>query len=475
MCVTGGNMIDNLNFSGIIFDPPFSDGKFSYYFDGSKLNLIKIEDLNFIEIHSSQNNFNILETKLSRGGNVVFFDCVQRFRDFLSTDNVIVPLYLFKSRFEDKAFSTFKKLVFTSNFINQLFPPTQIVAYDSDNYYHNADLLTKKWDGPKKIILKKSLDVNKSFDINLNEIDTKVKISFNITTSGAIYKSDENLGEISSNFTISFDDPLPINKIKDIYLIVKKFFQFLTNRLDINFEDIEVRDDTQTIGYFYDLVHDTNEKIPFVCPVNFYFNSISKLFEYIGNSNVNLNHIPRNEIENTHLTYNQYINCSGALESNSQGILGKDKDIAADFVIEKITEISTSFNQKQRRFCDKILSTIENEKISIEQLYNRAQKKFASIVEPIINELSDRYKIAKEPNRLGKIFAESRHIGAHGVMKPLTNNAGCSFIIARTLVDCLILYKCKYAENDIYMIIINRYQNIVDYKTLTKNNSYYLP
>ena len=455
-------MLNIPSFSGFIDKLPNFDCKYSYFFDKKLLHLNKVVEREKKHIYLlGDERINYLSTKMSYGGNAIFYDCIQHFEDFLSNNIIIKPSYLYTSRYANFSFNGFCGLVFKAKFINQLFPPSQIVEYDSLNSKHNKDMFKEVRDGSKKILLKTFSAVDKKFDLSLNGI--KTQICFNITSPGTIRKEDENLGEISSNFTIKFDEEIPFIKLKDYYLIVRKFFQFLTNRQDIEFEEVKILGINQGVKYdfignFYDFVHKSNELIKIVCPVELYFGHIAKLFKYISNEKINFNHIPKNNVESIYVSPEQYVNCCGSFEYNfAKANIDDNKDkklyneIIENFNREFI--INKKYNSKQRSFCKKIDSIIKRELDSIEHKYCICLERYKEVLQPLLHDLERIYNIAKTPNLLGKHFSSYRNLQAHGELAPFTNEAICAYIVAGAIINCLILEKCSFSLEEIKKII----------------------
>ncbi|MBR1925899.1 MAG: hypothetical protein IJ837_03480 [Clostridia bacterium] len=461
-------------FCGFIDNMENIDGKFSYYFnsDNKRLIINRLEDDSKKTITYTFKNkkLDYLETRFSDGRNAIFFNNVVIYPSLNSLNTgIIIPSYYCVSKYYGFPIKDFYGLVFKSNFIDKLFHPTQIVQYDSLNIENCINSISR--DGSKTIILKKFDEVDKSFNLKLN--GENVTIMFNITSPGTIKKDDVNLGEISSNFTIKFENSQNINKIKEIYLIIKKFFQFLCNFRDISFDEIKIlgqfQDDFkyQEIGRFYELLdkYDNNYNYRLMCPVSYYFNKLPKLFKTISEEKINFNYIHKNNEELYTVSPEQYIKCCGAFEYNYNNVFVKPKmgdlrkKVLKDFK-EKFVDNKDVYNSKQRDFCKKAYKILKRDDASVENSYNNCINKYRGILKRYLQSLSGIYEIAKTPQKLGHQFALRRNLDAHGEMGFFSNDEICAYMVAQAIINCLILEKSGYSSEEIEIIINQKFVEI---------------
>jgi len=429
------------------------------------LHLNKIDDVEkSIHYIKPKQNIQFLNTRLSDGGNATFYNCNYYCNNFLSEREItITPASCLISRYANIPISEFSGLVFSGKVIDKLFPPSQIVKYDSLNFSHIKNINELKRDGSKTIILKSFDEVDKSFQFIYNQ--KQCNILFNISSPGTILEEDKNLGEIKSNFTIKFKEKLPIENLENIYLIVRKLFQFLSNIKDIAFDEIKVLSNSSSdayeyIGDFYDLVHfkDENE-YKIICPVNLYFSHIDKVFLNISNEKINFNYIPKNKTQIYTISPEQYVSCCGAFEYNYKKIFKEDlttyNKIINDFDNHFIK--NKEYNRKERNFCNKIKTIIENENKSLESKYQHALVKYNKELSGYIHHLSGFYAIANNPQKLNIHFSSRRNIDAHGEMEPFSQESICAYLVGNAIIDCLILDKCGFSTEEIKNIIDKRY------------------
>ena len=291
----------DIKFNGFANNVLTDGDQYSYFFDGKTLHLNRIKRPSGVEYVIGNKRFSILKTNKHSGGNVVLYDCIQRSVSWSNDEIEVQPSYIFESKYEDQSFDQFSGIICYGKWINKLFPPSQIVEYDSLNYYNTKEPFHQNVrDGSKIIRLKKWDDVDQKFKYKID--GEEIEISFNISSPGTIRDEDENLGEIKSLFELKFSNSHNISELKDFYLIIRKFFQFLTNRQDILFDEIHIvrsceNGKHERIGYFYDLYNKSSEIPKNMHLVKHYFSNITKLFKYISNEKVNFNHIPKNNLE----------------------------------------------------------------------------------------------------------------------------------------------------------------------------------
>lgn len=451
------------DFSGFIDNIEDFNDKYSYYFDKEKLILNRIEKHN-VTSNMSNKNIDFLSTRLPENGSAIFYNSYLYYPSFLSSNQIIIrPSYLCLSKYANIPIAQYTGLVFKSKFIDILFPPTQIIEFDSLSSDNIKNIIRR--DGSKVIKLKKWEDVDKSFNLSLN--GEKISIMFNITSPGTINEKDNNLGEISSNFTLKFEHPQNIEKLKDIYLIVRKFFQFLSNFQDISFDSITVLGQIdnnykyQDIGFFYDLKSnfDNNYNYKYLCPVSYYFNNIENLFLTISNEKINFNYIPKNNNQLYSITPEQYVNCCGAFEYNYKKVFGEPQihplyeNILIDF--NELFINNDKYNSKQKSFCKKILGQLKREAKSVEQSYGNCLERYNSILKNFLNKISAIYALT--PKRLGKYFSSRRNLDAHGEMESFSKESLCAYFVAEVIINCLILEKSGYDFNEIQSIIEKKF------------------
>lgn len=455
----------DIKFNGFANNVIKNGDEYSYYFDGEILHLNRIKRVSGMDFSLTNQQVSILETTKHHGGNVVLFDCIKRFIALSNNELEIKPSYIFESKYENQQFKEFSGIVCYGKWVNKLFPPSQIVEYDSLNYDHNKDafnILAR--DGSKIIKTKKWKDVDKKFKYNVD--GEEIEISFNISSPGTIKENDENLGEIKSLFELKLSKKHNITEVKDFYLIIRKFFQFLTNRQDILFDEIHIlqldeNGKHERIGYFYDLYNKSSD-IPNRIPLaKYYFGNIEKLFKYISNEKVNFNHIPKDNFEHRYLTPEQYVNCCGSFEYNYKKVFKTEPlDEKTNQIINDLSTLlktQNSYNKKQREIIKKIIKDLSNPIQSVEKKYNNCLKRYKDIISPFINSLTNIYTIAKTPQQLGTHFSSCRNHKAHGELTPFTQEAVCACVVANVIIECLILDACGFSFEEIKEIIANKY------------------
>ncbi|MBQ8451655.1 MAG: hypothetical protein IJ538_02640 [Clostridia bacterium] len=456
--------MDN-NFNGFANNVIKNGDQYSYFFDGEIFHLNRIKEVSGAEFSFEPKQLPILKTTKDGGGAVILFDCIQRFVGRSLNEIDIKPSYLFESKYKNLSFDKFSGIVCYGKWINKLFPPSQIVEYDSLNYDHNKkNFFECVRDGSKIIKLKKWTNVDKKFKyISHGE---KIEISFKISSPGTIMPEDEDLGKINSCFELKFSREHSILELKDYYLKIRKFFQFLTNRQDILFDEIYIlkkseKSGFERIGFFYDMCNKNSEIPKSMHKVDCYLSNITKLFKYIGNEKVNFNHIPKNSIEHKYVTPEQYVNCCGSFEYNYKKVIPNvNLDTKTQIVLDDLNNCllsHTDYNRKQRNIIKKAIKDIQRRVSSVEEKYNNCLKKYNKALNPYLEKISKHFEIAKKPNLLGKHFSAYRNCRAHGELDPFTREAVCAYVVANVIIECLILDACGYNIEEIEQIVKNKY------------------
>ncbi|MGN1222732.1 MAG: hypothetical protein ACI4T1_01205 [Christensenellales bacterium] len=455
----------DIKFNGFANNVIKDGDQYSYFFDGEILHLNRIKEVSGVEYSFINKQISVLQTTKHDGGNVVLFDCIERCMGLSNDELEIKPSYIFESKYQNYQFDKFSGIVCYGKWINKLFPPSQIVEYDSLNYEHNKETFYQcARDGSKTIKLKKWDDVDKKFKYKVNS--EEIEISFNISSPGTIREEDENLGEIKSLFELKLSNSHNITEVKDYYLIIRKFFQFLTNRQDILFDEIHILQSCEVgkyerIGCFYDLNNKSSEIPKKMHLAKHYFGNITKLFKYISNEKINFNHIPKNNLEHRYVTPEQYVNCCGSFEYNYKKVFKdepldeKTNQIIND--LSKFLESQSNYNSKQRKIIKKIIDDLNKTSQSVEKKYNKCLKRYKDVVSPFINELINHYEIAKTPQLLGSHFSSYRNHKAHGELTPFTKEAVCAYVVANVIIECLILDACGFSIEEMKEIVKNKY------------------
>lgn len=452
-------------FSGFIDKCEEFDGKYSYYFDGEKLFLNKINnEEKSIHTIKTQRHMHCINTRLADGGTAAFFNCNYNYNNWLSSKEItIASAGCFISRYANMPVENFSGLVFSGHIVDKLFPPTQIVKYDSLNFEHIKDISKLKRDGSKTIVLKSFNEVDKSFNFKYNQ--KNCTIMFNISSPGTISAEDKTLGEIKSNFTITFEENIPLTELDKIYLVVRKLFQFLSNIKDISFDEIRVLNRTaenvyERIGNFYDLIHKENlNDYKIICPVKYYFTHIDKLFLTISQEKINFNYIPKNKSEIYTVSPEQYVSYCGALEYNYKKVFKCNPNEYEKILIDFENGFANNkiYSARERKFCKKIMGIIKNEIQSLESKYQHAYKKYKIALVDYIKYLSRFYNVANTPLKLNTSFSSRRNLDAHGELEPFSQDAICAYLVANAIIDCLILDKSGFTVDEIKNIINKRY------------------
>ena len=148
-------------FSGWINKVFSEEDKYSFYYDGKKLNLILLDDKGLRYGYSKQEPF--LLANRSVGGTIGLYKCVCK-NDLFDDTATIYPSMIYIPKSINSSEVNFNRLLFRGKIVNQLFPPVQKVKYDSTRDLH------KPYDGSKTIELKSFEETDVKFSATINYV-----------------------------------------------------------------------------------------------------------------------------------------------------------------------------------------------------------------------------------------------------------------------------------------------------------------
>lgn len=444
-------------FSGWINKVFSEEDKYSFYYDGKKLNLILLDDKGLRFGYSKQEPF--LLANRSVGGTIGLYKCVCK-NDVFDDTATIHPSMIYIPKNINSSEVNFNRLLFKGKLINQLFPPIQKVKYDSARDLH------KPYDGSKTIELKSFEETDVNFSAKINDVSYNCR--FGVYVPGSINEGDDNLGELISYFEIDFEEVKHIKEILPLYSTVRKFFQFLAKQKDISFDEVQVgikneQGKFETIGYFIDNTLEQKE-------LNIKFNikkflpNIGEFFSKIAENELNYNYIPKDNFESKYITPESYIKVCGAFEHNYELLFktlpNRDKyklDTIAyiNKVLEEKLE-TEKLGKKYKEYFEHISDVLNKDLNSVATQFNRCLKHYKTAVEDFLQHVIKRYEL-KDEKSLGVEFSSFRNKDAHGGFIEFTNFSVCAFIVSLVLIECMILEESKYSLEEIKNIINERY------------------
>lgn len=443
-------------FSGFIQNVFDQDDKYSFYYDGQALNMNLLSSKRVFG--GLEKRVDYLKASFNGGGTIGLYNNICR-HDLFEKTAQIFPAMIFMSRYSNRSNELFDRLLFKGNIVNQLFPPSRKIEYNS------AEDFSEEFDGSKTIKLKKFSDTDVSFSTMIN--GEKVDCIWGVYWPGSIGKNDDNLGELTSYFAISFEKSHDIKDIPTFYKQVCQLFYFLTKRQGIFFDEIEVAingDDKkfETVGSFVDNTRKPND-IKLKYDINMFLPNIGNLFSIICNSGFNLSFIAKDNIEAKYITHESYIKVCGALEYNYEKKfpmpIKKDqyKRDCISFIESKLSEKIKAENKNNdyKKYCKHIIELLNNDLNSTETQYNRCLKQYESAIFDLRTKLFSRYKLSSV--NLGKEFSDFRNKDAHGNIIEFSNESACAFIVGLSLIDCMILDEAGFDLDTIKTIINNQY------------------
>lgn len=445
------------NFSGWISKVFSEEDKYSFYYDGKKLNLILLEDKGLRFGYNKKEPF--LLANRSAGGTIGLYKCDCR-NDLFDDTATIYPsmIYIPKSinSLEDK----FNRLLFKGKIVNQLFPPVQKVKYDSARDFH------KTYDGSKIIELKTFEETDVTFSATINGVLFNCR--FGVYWPGSINEKDDNLGELISYFEIDFEEEKHIKEILPLYSTVRKFFQFLAKQQDIYFEEVQVgvkneQGKFDTIGYFIDnTIEPTEIKVKF--NIIKLLSNIGELFSKIAQNELNYNFIAKDSFESKYITPESYIKVCGAFEHNYELIFKTipDKDRYKIDTIAYIKQVldekmsTDKLSRKYKEYFEHIIDVLDKDLNSVATQFNRCLKHYKTSIADFLTYILKKYGL-KDEKSLGAEFSNFRNNDAHGGFIRFTDPSVCAFVVSLVLIECMILEESKYSLEEIKDIINARY------------------
>ena len=453
-------------FNGFIDEFPTTKKKYSFHFDGEKVNLNPLTPNDRMIFGGRHLPVDFCPARYTSGGTVAFYNCgVEEVGIFSGSGEIrLHPTYYFYSRAVNVQADSFDRIQFTGELVNLVFPPIQKVEYDSDNPSDNPLWFTKEYDGSKTIKTKPFAQVDKSFVVSIDGVICTCR--FGVFSPGSITEKDSNLGELKSYFSIEFHSSQSLEKLKTVYLIVRKFFQFLLNRQEIWFNEIVISNRNkngkyENNGYFVDLKVQPDTPPKSCSQFSCFEPHVDKLFELISREDINFNYITKNSKEAKYVTQEQYVTCCGAFEYNYNQFYTSDEsnDAFKYETIEKIKnflgEIDT-LKKEERKYYAHIVDVLEKDINSVEACFNRCRKKYACAVDEYILRISQNRNVNKSTN-FGSHFSSFRNEKAHGELTPFTHEAVCAYLIGIVLIECMLLDHCGYTKSEIKTIVEQRY------------------
>lgn len=449
--------MENYQFSGFISDVFSKNDKYSFYYDGKKLNLNLLEDEGVGLGMEKKEEF--LMANLTTGGLVGLYNNICR-NNIIDDTAVIYPSMIFIPRYAGPIKNKFNRLLFKGKIVNLLFPPIQKVKYDS------ARNLKAKFDGSKKIILKSFDETDVDFETTINQ--EQIHCKFGVYWPGTINPKDEDLGKLVSYFEIHFEEEKDIKEILPLYISVRKFFQFLIKQKDIYFEEIEVglkssNGNFDKIGYFIDNTAKLND-IKLSYTINNLVPNIGKLFSKITENDLNNNFIAKDNFEAKYITPESYIKVCGAFEHNYELIFKtlpkKDKykidsiEYIKQILDEKIEK--EKLNKNYKKYYKHIIEVLYNDLNSVATQYNRCLGHYQPAIDDFLIKILHRYGLKNE-KLLGDEFSKFRNNDAHGGVIEFTNPSICAFLVGLVLIECMIFEEADYTLSEIKEIIKSRY------------------
>lgn len=459
-------MSELIHFNGFIKDV-FSQGELhSFHFDGKRLYLNLVKNDNAVRCSSFSQQIEYLSAEPMSDGALCLYDCICK-NSLFNESSIILPAMYFLPKCVNIKYTKFDRMLFKGKLLNSLFPPSQKIKYDSYSYDFNPNLFNKDIDGSKIIELKTFDETDKKFTSVID--GEKIECVFGVYLPRPADENDDNLGALTSYFSVKFENSQDLKNLKKYYKIIRKLFQFLAKRQDVSFDEIEIstkRPDgkLERIGNFFDNTIEANVSTEKTGNVLLYLSHIDELLTNINNENINFSYIPENETETKYVSQQNYVMACGSFEHNYDLVFPEptSKEKTKLKVIEELESYfkdkKPSANNETKRYYEHIIKLLRNDLISVESQYARCLKHFKSSIEEHVEQVKKNHKIDANIN-LANVFANFRNEKAHGELTPFSSMVVASYIVATMLIDCMILKLSNYGMEEIKDIIKMRYKS----------------
>lgn len=393
-------------------------------------------------------------------------------------------------------FSSFDRICFEGIPINVFAGPGK--AYVSEDGYDISKrmlaITPKEWD---ELNIKANTKI-KSQNINLS-VDYIIRHNKRY--------AETSMGEAIPRFCIEYEKSKNINKIPETYLMVYDFFSFLNFRRNIKFDKILIQRKREgkfeTIARVFVKQHNWG---PYTNTEN---NSIviedikedfANLFKCVVTRRQNKIYdnffIPRNDEENSEISYEAFLSCALSFESeygrtypskkeekekyayihdlfidsaerlNQMISLIEGGEISKDdfekmyfgminpLVMSKLREVSKTQGREYKGYYENIIDTLSKLDFSLGEKYKKALSTNREIIDSVIKRVCNVHNIVFPPeHEAGKLFSTFRNGIAHGNPEEIQTIHWVLYVVARALIYVLVLNQAGVEEDKIKRIV----------------------
>jgi len=298
---------------------------------------------------------------------------------------------------------------------------TDMVFYcDELNYIYN---LSKSYDSKINSdnsisFLIKNINDDSSGQSQYSIKGINVDLCFGINKS--ISYSASNLVKLQSYIKLHFNVMDNIMLLTDLYYSVLTFIRYLTFRVNISFDKIELFNGNNRVGYFcscdkYNL--DFSIEIKKKCITYDYIgNNISSIMQDIVDNNIYLEHLPASFSYRNLYTHAFILLLTSAFQfefekSFPTGIEHKKHSIKnREIVKEKLRSIAQESNHKQAKIYERLIDRVDDVPLESYILYSLKQ------YSTIIDKFKNKFIITDSNESIAKSLNECRNKLAHGVI-----------------------------------------------------------
>lgn len=368
-----------------------------------------------------------------------------------------------------------------------IFCSQDIKVYSYIHYAHNVQNITGMQFCSEEIDY--FYDTRKGYEMTIKNIkgcelktkefiDTRDEILFNDGSDnikcilGIVASINTNTAtpvSLKSMLNLEFDETNDYDKIMKRYGIIKRFFNFICYRKNIDFSEVILlgkNKDGQTviIGKLcnnYDIGREDISIVKKIVKYDLLKSNIKEIFELIAKDELYTQHIPNTYKEKLIITPARFVLITAAFEWSIRGLykipISEKQKKVKDDVIEAISNISKDkeYNRDLRDKLDFYIKIVNNTDVNLSRKISHALNDLSSIIEIFIKNLF--YINNKEIdsyNIIGDRIQNQRNNYAHGnIDKEMNMDVILDIIILEWVNYAMILKKVGYSDDNIKKLI----------------------
>ena len=368
--------------------------------------------------------------------------------------------------------SDIEKISFEGKCLDKFCYPKRIIKHN--DFYNEKSL---------KIEIDYSKFKNKNFTVG------KDKFSYDISWTIPHSSDINNVLNVKTLLSITFDSPKTINEIIDYYRNIEKFFCFINNRRIVKFSNIILKkkepvkfkfeNEIKNVEFQFTLhITEPQEEIDILDDLNcICLDDVSKnykrLYKCIIDNDFLVHYYPLNVKEDSYVDNDKYTQVSSAFESefrnlfpNFKSNINEEFKIVKNGLLKYISNKKNKFDQNQTMLTKKqkekelkyykyFAKVISNMDGNLEEKIVYSFNRYKQILEKKKKHLLCSYNIEDIKNtNLAKSFVERRNKISHGKSTGNFNDLEViSYILLKMCIYCLTLERCKFSFEEIEKMI----------------------